>query len=387
MKTVEKNFTEDREHARRSPSSYKYLKECPAYIPEKKTEEELHPNTLRGIAMHEAIRSGDMSSLDDKEVRWVKWCQAERDRVSASLFFANMPIERLKEDRVVISKKHHSFGYYDELWLQKMDEAGPEQVGLLFDWKFGWVEVDSAEFNLQGKGYAVGVFDKYPKLSCLSVCFIQPAIKKTTLTTFTRKDLPKLRRGISSFLQKGEACDGSFAKRVEFCKRGEYCLYCQRSKDLTCPLMSTTLKVIETRIKGLTLPAEFNPDNLPTNPEELVSILKVKTIIEKIFDATSDRIKELLESGVEVPGAQLTYVNGRTNISDPNLAWKKAKEAGLTDEEITNCVSLSLSDLKKYLTLKAPRGEKEIAVERFVNSLSEAGILTEGPIQKRLKLN
>ena len=145
----------ERAHAKRSPSSYKYVKACPGYIPQK--NDILHPNTIRGTKIHEAIETGKYDDLDDQELRWLEYCLAEKQKIIAEIFGSN-PYEEFKEIKVEVSARYKSWGFVDSILVSGA-------VGIMLDWKFGWGEVDDAEENEQGKGYAVAIYKKFPCLT------------------------------------------------------------------------------------------------------------------------------------------------------------------------------------------------------------------------------
>ena len=373
--------TADRAHAKRSPSAYKYIKACPGYMPQKK--QEMHPNTLRGIKVHEAIEVMNFEPLDDQELRWAEYCLQEKQKQISAVFGSEPNFTEHKEIKVEVSHRYQSWGFVDSFLISNKGD-----VGILLDWKFGYGEVADADENEQGKGYAVALYNKFPTLKKLVVVFVQPPIRKTTEITYTNLKAQKMLTEIEAYLKKGWQCDKNPTAFLKKYANPEptMCLYCQRSKDLTCPIMAKALRKIKSNVDGLIFPSKFDPANLPSNPVDLVKILAARPLIDKIFDAATDRVKELLESGAEVPGVELQHVEGRTTVADAGAAKGVALTAGLTEEEFDNCTSVSLPDLKAVIKTKAPRGQKEIAVEKFSADLLDAGATKQGEPSTRVKI-
>ena len=368
----------ERAHAKRSPSAYKYIKACPGYLPQK--NQELHPNTIRGTKIHDAIEANNFDLLDDQELRWAEYCLGEKQKALAEVFGTN-PYDEEKEIKVVVIEKFQSWGYLDSFLMSRV-------TGILMDWKFGWGEVDDARKNEQMKGYTVALFKKYPTLQTLHVYVVQPPLRKTTSKVYTRSKASTMKAAITRYLKKGWQCDANPKKYLTLYANPETnrCLYCQRSQDLSCPIMSTALKRMQENVDKITFPSKFDPENFIATPAELVQILQSKEIITKIFDAAAEKAKELLESGIILKGLELQHVEGRTTVSNPSLAHQVCAGMGITDAEFQNCMSVSLTDLKTVVKTKAPRGQKELAVEQFVAKLSEADAIKQGEPSTRIKI-
>ena len=371
---------EERVHAKRSPSAFKWIRKCPGYLPQK--SEVVHENTLRGTKIHNALDANDLSSLDDREYRWAQYCLETRDEYEKLYLVADKSINRYNEIKLVVSEKHESFGFTDSLITQG-------DQGLMFDWKFGFVKVEEAVDNDQGKGYAIGVFKRFKWIKKLTVIFVQPPLREASSYTFRREDFKELATDIRLMLTKGEEWDKDPAKFAPEYGNPNFdgCLYCARSKDLTCPYMTTALKIIETKVNGFTIPADFDPASLVANNVDLVKILQTRAVIEKIYDAATDLIKAKLLAGEVIEGVEIQHVEGRTTVIDPKGTWEVAKAQGITKQEFENCMSISLTDLKNAVKTKAPRGQKDIAVESLLSALQAAGAVKTAEASVRVKLS
>ena len=110
----------ERAHAKRSPSAYKYIKACPGYLPQK--NQELHPNTIRGTKIHDAIEANNFDLLDDQELRWAEYCLGEKQKALAEVFGTN-PYDEEKEIKVVVIEKFQSWGYLDSFLMSRVTSS------------------------------------------------------------------------------------------------------------------------------------------------------------------------------------------------------------------------------------------------------------------------
>ena len=161
------------------------------------------------------------NELDEAEVGYLQYCC---DRVDT--FLSKNPVKIDIEISVTILKydgTELNHGSLDVLFTFK------NFTGILIDFKFGWIPVAPAEENLQGKNYAVGCFQKYPKLNRIGVEFLQPKLGYTTSTLFSRADLPKLLNELIFVIDRADYVLTNPADAQKFMKPGPYCDYCSLS--------------------------------------------------------------------------------------------------------------------------------------------------------------
>ena len=70
----------ERAHSKISPSKLKNLELCPGFRDD--PDREVHAITLQGTKCHEALDSGDGSTLTDEERGWVKMCRDYTDSLT-----------------------------------------------------------------------------------------------------------------------------------------------------------------------------------------------------------------------------------------------------------------------------------------------------------------
>jgi hypothetical protein len=164
------------------------------------------------------------------------------------------------------------------------------------------------------------------------------------------------------------------------------CLYCKHLP--TCPTAAKMLLPIATRY------GESHATPLPnldfttiSDPDTWARLLSAAPTFEAVADSIRRHAKEFrIQTGIEIPGYDLTTVSGRRTISNPTLAHEIALEKfGITNEAFLRAVKVSAPDLLELAKETAPRGKKGLRVQEFEDALRDAGVLSVGPDYPQLK--
>lgn len=195
-------------------------------------------------------------------------------------------------------------------------------VGVLIDWKFGWVPVQDASINLQGHGYALGCFQQFSHLQKIAVLFFQPKINRRTEHVLDRTmDQATVYSKIEGVLTAAADENSPLAPNP-------YCDYCVHNGD--CPaLVGEAVRAVR-QYTRLPLPESLDIEKLDT-PEKLIKahyvLERLKTVVES--SKIKDHLLELAKaSGGEleaeiVPGqvARISVQSrsAKRSVSDPLL--------------------------------------------------------------------
>jgi hypothetical protein len=164
-----------RGHAPVSPSQLNNRDACEGWLPERNPKY-IHPVTAEGTRCHEALETGDDSQLESEwEERHVATC---RDYLK---ILPDCEVELIEPLIEILAGR--TWGYADRVRLNTKEN--PNRCDLV-DWKFGFNGVIDAKHNLQGKAYALGLFETYPSLQEITVHFVLPRRGEVSIHTFRR---------------------------------------------------------------------------------------------------------------------------------------------------------------------------------------------------------
>ena len=306
------NTHSERKHAKISPSGLKNFKACPGYIREDKGDE-VHPVTLEGTLIHEALDNEDFSTLNSNSVSWqsiakrTRSCCPPRTATSTASPSLLSPAVSLARDQVQVLGDHAD----------------------VLDWKMGYHRVDDAEDNMQGKAYSLGVFRKFPNVKTITAHFVQPRLGYTTSHTFDRSNEAELEYEIRSIVA---AVANATADDYKPCSTN--CAYCARhdcpavaqkvydtakayatQKDIAKKAEAKLLNQPEPAAVLEQIPTEFYPRAL-TNPEEISKALDFVPIAESWCKSVSMRAKQMrLREGIEILGWDLAHRKGAKRLT------------------------------------------------------------------------
>jgi hypothetical protein len=359
-----------RKHAPASPSKLKNLEICPSYEPDNSGP--VHPVTLRGTAMHEALETGDDSKLDPEGKS-----TEERDLVATVRGY-------IEEEKVV----YGIVEVVDEMHLKTHDRDvagfvdrvmfGPRKpnkmrTSYVRDYKMGFNLVDSPSINPQAIAYVLGIFLKHDDVDEVNFAFMIPRCDAILEHTFTRADIPWMKVRISTIAERRRKLAGK-----EFNPNNDNCLYCGRKA--TCVALHQKALVIANGYnedEKLALPTEFH-SSLISDPVQMAKALNVATVMEKwVGSVRAHALALRLELGVEIPGYQLIERQGKRVVQNTAQAWEIAQTFGVTQEEFMAAADVSIPMLEEAVKAKVAKGKAK-KIEEFNDALIDASAVTRG---------
>lgn len=353
------------DHHEFGPSCLRRRELCPGSVYEERDLPDIsNPASERGTRLHRLIASViskeevEAHSDDEREIIQDMYDFFMDYLVSAGKNPKYTPEIRLSygDDKGVLF-----FGTCDVLIINEQ-----EKRGIVIDWKTGFKEVDSAEDNIQGLGYAVCAMQMY-NLESVTVVFYNPVIHQKTEYTFERNQslFNHVQRVISDSKNgKGNLKPGE-----------EQCMYCKAALHGTCPAfrgIATELYEVSKR-----QPLEM----ISTMPDStLVDVVEKGKLISKLVDAAEKELKDRCEKSGEVCGYFLKEVSGGREADDLKGLWGMLKPE-LNQDDFLSCCKVSIPSLEKAF-IKASGSTVKLGKERF--AYLTADYITEKPARKML---
>jgi hypothetical protein len=253
------------------------------------------------------------------------------------------------------------FGTCDVLIINEQ-----EKRGVIIDWKTGFKEVDSAEDNIQGLGYAVCAMQMY-NLESVTVVFYNPVIHQKTEYTFERNK--------SLFNHVEQVVSDSKNGKGNLKPGEEQCMYCKAALHGTCP----AFRGIATELYEV---AKRQPlEMISTMPDQtLVDVVEKGKLISKLADAAEKELKDRCEKQGEVCGYFLKEVSGGREADDLKALWAMLRPE-IDQETFLQCCKVSIPSLEK-LFIKATGSPVKEGKERFADLTAD--YITEKPARKML---
>lgn len=213
---------------------------------------------------------------------------------------------------------------------------GDDEIGLVLDYKTGQIIVPSKD-NSQLAALAVMAAERY-KFKEVYAAIIQLG-GENDLWHMTAQSVKLWKEKILLALQRASQ---PMAPRVA----GMHCLYCTGLS--VCP---------EGQGMGLAL-AKQPSDYQIIDVSELPKLLEAASIAEKVADVIKKKAKDLLTSGVEVPGWKITESDIRY-IDDTEDALERIADA-FGQGVAMGCADISITKLEKVLKEKQGINAKEV---------------------------
>lgn len=217
---------------------------------------------------------------------------------------------------------------------------------LLIDWKFGRLEVEDTDTNLQTRAYAVGAFEEYGdgNLDGVYVVIIQPwssqPMKGPVLYQKSEIEASKAQiQAIIEASQKDDAPVNPSPEACQWCPAKAYCVAAQTHAEKF----------------GLAIQ---QPGFLLETPEQMSNFLKLSKAVKKLIDERVEKITEAAMAGVEIPGFKLQPGNLRREVTSGIKAWKALMDY-LTADEFAAICKVSITDLEDAVHAKIKAIDKK----------------------------
>ncbi len=378
------NQTEERPHHPVSPSTLQSLEACPAF----KSRSTQNLRSIIGTLSHKVTETKvDDNRLDD----------GDAELVASAMDFWN--------GRVELAKQRGSVTELSELYLPIDDcvfedavstTAGYTDAGLidhteeyaeLIDFKFGLWKVESADNNLQGMAYSLGLFKRYPKLETVRFWFHQPGIDHLTDAVFTRDNIAPIYLRIQTVVARARlaraqiaADDWSSAKpAIPLCN---FCDNIGRCK----PVLEIALKVSK-KFSPLDIPEHITPTMI-LDPKQAGLAMRLATVTKIWSEAfraqTTDRV---LRRAADMPEGYKIESKQERSVVD-SVKFKLCALQFMSESEYNELLDApGFGKVEDVIKFKAPRGSKKASIDRFKDELEQSGAVEKSLPYSYLKVD
>ncbi|MGA0406457.1 MAG: DUF2800 domain-containing protein [Limisphaerales bacterium] len=366
------------EHAVYSPSSLKYVAQCPGYKPELSTNEAAE----MGTRIHNALETGDWSKMNDYESSLAQGCRnAEAAIFKKHGMDPNDPdIEDLKEVRLKIKLiGHETFGTCDRLLLDRKNRRA-----IQIDYKTGLGKIDEPLQNWQGKAYGTGTFQEWEEIDKIDFYFIACRRDEILYDLYTRDMVPEFVEDLSGVIQNAKKVRGCWDNidAMMLSPQTLVCNYCANAE--TCPAVAQIgVQVAEKYAPGASNVAslpEMHGSNI-TDPEVIAELLDLAPILTKAISGWKRKADEMVfRDGVEIPGYETQERSGRRSITSALAAYGVIKDMVNLEDFLEGIDKFPVTKYEKLVSAHAPKGEKKERVREAMAELAQLGALskTEG---------
>lgn len=335
--------TQDREHAKHSPSSWKNKLICPGWrgMPGGDAAK-------RGSLGHKAVEENNPDLCgEDAELRAAVIKVLDFKRGFLKKFESLVPADVttiLREEKLQILDQ---FGYFDEVWFR-----GSQAV--MLDYKFAVNEytADSPQFW----GYCIGLWDKHPQLQQIRVVVLLPFRDEIDEEVFDR----------ATHYEKFVVTGKSIIVNAENDDPATYktnagCAYCKRAGQ--CPKLTQIAISVANEIypDKVALPAVLDPVLI----KDARTMGKVLALSKMLGDdktgwcaRVAARAKEMaLDEGIVPEGYKLQQAAAPRRVTNVRAAYEAVKDkVGL--DEFLGITAIKIGDLETVFSEVAPKGEK-----------------------------
>jgi hypothetical protein len=207
-----------------------------------------------------------------------------------------------------------------------------KRVGLILDFKSGYLEVETPDCNDQIRSYAVAVWqDKELNLDEVYGCIV-PRFGMMTPVHYSETDLPQ------ALLDLVDVYEASLDTKAKRTPSADGCRYCRARATSLCP-------------ETLNPPMELiNPKPLiALTPKEKGELLILCEIVAGNIKRLKERLYEELEAdATAVEGWQLAPGDTRSSIPDVSACFQIVSEI-VSEPEFYSCLTVKTGELKDAL--------------------------------------
>lgn len=367
-----------------SPSKLQSLEACPCY---ESTQNDSEASRV-GTAQHSIAESGlDDPTLSDHKVAAAAECMRFVDERAAKYPGGILSKEEyLPIDNTVIEDAGTGYigttGGFADVTLVSADR----KHGEIIDFKFGAWGVASAENNLQGIAYALGLAHKHPTLESIRVWFVLPHRDEISEFLFTSDEFDKLRVRVRCVVRRAmearKQADYSTARAAT-----SACLFCANIGK--CPAVAEVVIKLGQKYAPLEIPAGITP-SLISDPAQASLGIKLAQVVTTWAEAyRAQATAKTIEHPEFVPaGYKLVSMSKRKILFSRKLVELAKRYLAPEDHERLEALyEVPLGKVEKLISTGAPRGGKESTVAAFGAEALEAGILEQGQPYAFLQLD
>lgn len=362
-------------HHKHGPSGLKDRSNCRGF----RSHDQETEATARGTRIHLALENDDPSEItDEDEFVIYEQCRTDREHARGQMYALtgiSNPLRHAELRLEIDLGATKTFGTADIV-----DVYG--DMALLFDYKSGVSYIDSPPENKQAMAYAIGVFQKFPAVNKIFAQFSVPVRHETPEGWYSRENLSEYIREIGTIIIETEFVwnlwESLNTVPVELLSPGDWCRYCQRQLNNSCPAMGAVIfDVVKRYDGGGLLPADGSIHGSDIDdPETLAKLYPVAIMAEKWAGGIKHKAKTVAIENGGLPGYDLKSAGAPRVVSDTKAAIEFSESAGLSVEELLPLASFSLGNLIDLVKSKAPRGQKQDAARNYEAGLEAFGALT-----------
>ena len=317
-------------HHKHSPSMLDKLERCPCYV---KADTPDSDAARDGTLAHKAMETNNPNLILDEDLReHVLTCIAFRQQMREAY-----PEAVCYQEMTLSGSYNH--GTADEVMI----DYG-RRLAILIDWKFGAVEVETTERNIQVLNYVLNLFSKVPEIDVVHAYIMQPRISREPVRAIRHKrDNGEIIQRIEGIIKRAE---DPYAVPTP---SPEACQYCGNKP--TCPALNRIVESTTRSGLGFALPENFMI-GIDRTPQEAAALyilagvldnddtgwckLMKKSVVERAL-RDPEYLAQLEECGLKMTGRQ-----GNWSVKDQPGVLQELKSRGLADEELWECARLSV---------------------------------------------
>jgi hypothetical protein len=329
-----------------------FLLEQQVTEPEVSSSDATTGNRIHAVLAGENLHKypADQIVLTSEESDIVDRCIQQEAQLVHATFGGAKPETTVRERR---------FWSYDPEW-RKLWSGKPDVVHmvgdrvLIIDYKTGRGEVEHATGNLQLRALAVLIAEHWEGLQQITVAIVQPHAGDPSTCTYTGKDLDQAKVQIIELMAQVKRPGQPRVPSSEGCR------YC-KAKAI-CP---EAQGVVET------LPAtvERESGEIVMSPDQIAAFLEKIPLAEAVIDAVRGKARRVLEAGGTIPGWRLKPGAVRESITKPEVVFGRFVEAGGTQEQFVQAISVTKTKLKD--AVKSATGTKGRELEGILEGILE----------------
>jgi hypothetical protein len=349
-------------HSKYGPSSLGYRDLCAGWTGDKDGDTTFADE---GTMLHSAAEKNELTALNPEQKQCVEQC------LSVVTQLEKGAREVHKETKLGILK-NLTFGTADRVIVHK------SHVDLV-DFKFGRNPVAPAAVNLQGWAYALGVFERWPRIPRVRVWFLLPRLDVVDRHTFSRADIPMMEHTIRAIIAKCERyAETGDTALLNPCEAA--CLYC--GAKLTCPKFTQFALAVAQKYEPLAVPAEVHSSAI-TDPSQMAILYSQAKVLERMVDSVKEHATQLAKEH----GGALCDKNGNPVFELGTRAGERSLNLGLglpilseylDDRELLSIAKLPLGKALDLIGAKQKRGQKGKVIGEVEQKLSDAQAISSG---------
>jgi len=343
-----------------------------------------NPYAERGTAIHEALETQNPSKLPTDDLIPYEYGLSLLENMWKD-HFDSPPLEYHEQAFKLPGIGNCKIDY---------NAQGRSRV-LVTDWKTG-VTAHHAETDLQGKAYALAVFQRFEDshsygdmedfegLQEVVICFADLDIKRTSEHTFHRSEVAQLHEDVYSVYYA--ALTAKAGKPCELCGKCAHKTSCKESAEN-----------VRTALVTVDAPAVPDMDQVRNwTPDQQGEFLDRMKQVEKVLKKVKEELRATASPSNLPTGYFMHETKGNRQIMDVWHTVEILREMELPEPVIDSCLKLSLGDLEKAYVEKMrfeieenigklPRGAIAQARKEFYTALDERGLLSRSPSVSYLK--